>query len=308
VGSDNNLWFTEYTGHNIGRITTAGVVTEFPLPLLFQARDIVNGPNGALWFIDPQGSQYNVGTMTTSGVFTGYLMNYGTPYGIAAGPDGNVWVTAQVNGGTSSVVRITPAGVMTDFPDTNPGIPFGTPGAYAIASGSDGNIWFTHGAIAGSQGQIASLNPTSGVITEHAIGSTETGLAIVSDPTDGALWFTNQTANGVGLNRITTAGVFTSTTQQIAGIPPLAIGPDGNVWSIDQNSAALEDFAAGFVLTSYAGTLNRDYGYAYNYSGLVTGPDGNVWFTEQEFNKIGRLNTAGLFSRLHRRLVAPPRR
>ena len=32
AGPDGNLWFAEGTAQKIGRITTAGVVTEFPIP------------------------------------------------------------------------------------------------------------------------------------------------------------------------------------------------------------------------------------------------------------------------------------
>jgi streptogramin lyase len=32
VGPDNNLWFTEYNGNRIGRITVDGQITEFDLP------------------------------------------------------------------------------------------------------------------------------------------------------------------------------------------------------------------------------------------------------------------------------------
>ena len=28
---DGNLWFTEYEGNKIGRITTSGIITEFPV-------------------------------------------------------------------------------------------------------------------------------------------------------------------------------------------------------------------------------------------------------------------------------------
>ena len=31
MGPDHNLWFTEFTGEKIGRITTAGVITEFTI-------------------------------------------------------------------------------------------------------------------------------------------------------------------------------------------------------------------------------------------------------------------------------------
>jgi len=50
VGADGNLWFTEFGSNQVGRITTAGVVTEFPagnLPFYIAA-----GPDGNLWFTE----------------------------------------------------------------------------------------------------------------------------------------------------------------------------------------------------------------------------------------------------------------
>jgi streptogramin lyase len=58
VGADGNLWFTEYSyltsdtavqhgGNKIGRITTAGQITEFPIPTRFARADgITGGPAG----------------------------------------------------------------------------------------------------------------------------------------------------------------------------------------------------------------------------------------------------------------------
>src|SRR5207245_11434516 len=59
VGPDGNLWFTEDSGNKIGRITPAGVITEFPLP-----PNLNCPPNGI-----------------------------NSPLGITAGPDGNLWFT-----------------------------------------------------------------------------------------------------------------------------------------------------------------------------------------------------------------------
>jgi streptogramin lyase len=60
------LWFTE-TGDpalgpkvrgKIGRITTAGVITEFPIPTLNSAPNgITTGPDGALWFAEGIGNK-----------------------------------------------------------------------------------------------------------------------------------------------------------------------------------------------------------------------------------------------------------
>jgi hypothetical protein len=46
VGPDGNLWFTELGGHRIGRITMAGVITDFPVlqthPLHWRASGPLN--------------------------------------------------------------------------------------------------------------------------------------------------------------------------------------------------------------------------------------------------------------------------
>ena len=49
VGPDGALWYTEFL-HNIGRITVAGAVSEFPLPGDLYAATMCVGPDHALWF------------------------------------------------------------------------------------------------------------------------------------------------------------------------------------------------------------------------------------------------------------------
>jgi virginiamycin B lyase len=49
AGPDGALWFTNYSG-SIGRITTAGLVTNFALFGSANPQGITAGPDGALWF------------------------------------------------------------------------------------------------------------------------------------------------------------------------------------------------------------------------------------------------------------------
>ena len=51
AGPDGNLWFTELFSR-IGRITTSGVITEFPVPTAGNPNGITAGPDGNLWFAD----------------------------------------------------------------------------------------------------------------------------------------------------------------------------------------------------------------------------------------------------------------
>ena len=95
AGPDRALWFTEWDGLSVGRITTAGAVTEYPLPLAAASPyQITAAADGALWFTDANG----IGRMTTSGAVTQYdiattngvTTGHG-PGPITVGPDGELW-------------------------------------------------------------------------------------------------------------------------------------------------------------------------------------------------------------------------
>jgi len=64
AGPDGALWFAESSGNNIGRITTSGAITEYPVPTVAGGLGgITAGPDGALWFIE-EGSG-KIGRITT---------------------------------------------------------------------------------------------------------------------------------------------------------------------------------------------------------------------------------------------------
>lgn len=136
VGPDSNLWFTQIYTNKIGRITPAGVITEFPLPTAdSQPLDIVSGPDGNLWFT--QYGANRIGRITPAGVVTEFPLPTpeSAPYGITSGSDGNLWFT-QSNVG--KIGRITPTGSITEFP-----LPLATGRPTGITTSSDGNLWFT---------------------------------------------------------------------------------------------------------------------------------------------------------------------
>src|SRR5262245_34130047 len=114
-GPDSNLWFTESLAGRIGRITPAGVVTEFSAGLTpgSQPAEITAGSDGNLWFTEQFPDR--IGRITPAGVITEFaagLTPNGQPLGITAGPDGNLWFTEQSG---NAIGRITPAGVVTVF-------------------------------------------------------------------------------------------------------------------------------------------------------------------------------------------------
>jgi streptogramin lyase len=60
AGPDGNLWFNEFNGNNIGRIspTPKNQLTEFPVPTTNSGPVfITTGPDGNLWFTEQEGNK-----------------------------------------------------------------------------------------------------------------------------------------------------------------------------------------------------------------------------------------------------------
>ena len=70
TGPDGALWFTNANNNSIGRITTAGVVTNYTGTGIDAPRSITTGPDGALWFTNWYNS--SIGRITTAGVVSNY--------------------------------------------------------------------------------------------------------------------------------------------------------------------------------------------------------------------------------------------
>ena len=70
AGPDGALWFTNDGTGSIGRITTAGVVTNYTAPASTDPDGITAGPDGALWFTNAGND--SIGRITTAGVVTNY--------------------------------------------------------------------------------------------------------------------------------------------------------------------------------------------------------------------------------------------
>ncbi len=65
----------------------------------------------------------------------------------------------------------------------------------------------------------------------------------------------------------------------------MAVGTDGNVWFVDQNTSKIAQISKSGAITGYlTKTANAKP------TGITLGPDGAMWFTEAAANKIGRIN------------------
>jgi streptogramin lyase len=183
------LWFTENSGNKIGRITTAGAITEYGIPTSASApTGIAAGSDGTLWFTEAVGNK--IGRITTAGAVTAeYPLPalsgpVAKPICIVTGPDGALWfgansITALIN----SINRITTSGMVTPYPA--PSTPVDG------AAGPDGALWFVL-----SSGTIRRVT-TSGTFADTILASGSSPAGIAAGP-DGALWFTENGSNKIG--------------------------------------------------------------------------------------------------------------
>jgi streptogramin lyase len=208
------MWFSEHLGNRMGRITPAGVVTEYEIPTPnSQPRATALSRDGNVWFGEFAGGK--IGRITPAGVITEFQIPTADsgPRALAAGPDGNVWFS-EFN--ASKIGRITPQGTMTEFdlprPNSGPG---------DITAGADGAMWFVElsGRMDGRQpdGNRIGRITLDGKITEYPIPSASGSPINIAVGPDRNIWFTKAGK----LGRVTPDGRITE-----FDIPPGG-GPTG---------------------------------------------------------------------------------
>jgi streptogramin lyase len=292
-GPDGNLWVGLYD--EIGRVTTAGIMTTFKTPTSqSMIRAITKGPDGNLWFTEFMGNK--IGRITPQGVITEFPVPtaFSLPNDITAGPDGNLWFTEFW---ANKVGRITPQGYITEF-----SLPSGSSRPGGITSGPDGNLWFT----ISSPGKIGRITPT-GIITEFPVSDASDFPGSITSGPDRNLWFIGQLGR---IGRITPGGISTEFTLPVIPNPPgfyiyrqlgaITAGPDGNFWFTEQIvilAVGLGTGPAGVEHTSWIGRITpagviTEFKVPTNFSqplGITVGPDGNIWFTEATRNALGKV-------------------
>jgi virginiamycin B lyase len=279
--TDGNLWFTEPGADAIGRITPAGVVTQFVNGITAGAAplQIAQGIDGNLWFTEYGGNK--VGRITTAGVVTefsaGISANSG-PFGITAGP-GGMWFTENYG---DRIGRITPKGVVTEF--SNGITSDANPTGIAYNAGSD-DMWFAESVYGVNKiGRITQ----SGHVTEFSKGfSPFAGLQFLSAGPDGNVWFTEEFTTKIG--RIDEEGTVTEFSNGITANPyGITAGADGNLWFTEYT--AVGRITVDGVVTEFSKGVSPG---AYALS-IASGADDNLWFTEYNANNIGRTIQGGL--------------
>ena len=200
------------------------------------------------------------------------LMEGAQPEAIAAGPDGNMWVTEQ-----HAIARITPAGDVTEFP-----LPPELSYPAGIIAASDGRLWFTS-----SFKSALGAMTTDGSATVYPLPTSTIGQVLV-DRGDGTIWYTGVLAYVVGSLEIagsaSTVTYIPSTNTTPDGI---AVGPDNQLYFTESGDRASKIGRINAIGDPISEVL---FGANVNVGLIVRGPDNNMWFTEVDASKIGRLD------------------
>lgn len=257
-----------------------------------QPNGIVEGRDGKIWFVEGGGK---VGWVDDAGSVT-ELGPIGTPKpgvgAIAAGPDGNVWVTTR-----TGIGQLLPDGSVTLRPFSTDLRIQGV-----LTAGPDGNLWATD-----FRGPIARIAPASGESSLFAAlpgwsGSSQI-KGMVTGP-DGNVWFTHHgggkffgpqprvpsptdiEASYETIGRITPSGEVThfrlpgqqdvypdqASAEKVRDAWGITAGSDGNLWFTRPPETVGRITPAGAITEFPASGDSANNGW------ITPGPDGNVWF------------------------------
>jgi virginiamycin B lyase len=197
AGADGALWFTCPFGNGpqtcdggsaIGRITTRGQMSFFPLPsdqLATGASPIymADGPGGSIWFsvsLPIAGTPTVIDSIDTSGQITALPISVSGIEGMVRGRDGEMWFSDPVN---NAIGRIDASDHVAYFP-----IPTAHSEPGSIIVGPDGALWFGE-YIADKIGRIT----TTGRIAEYPEPVGPLGPRWLADGPKGTIWFNTDT-------------------------------------------------------------------------------------------------------------------
>lgn len=244
IGADGNIWFIEYDNQKLVRVTTAGSVTEFNIPVDVPGvngsvvHDLVAGNDSELWFVEttdsgPLSYTSNVIKMSTAGVFTKLAPSPADTdvHSLIAGNDGNMWAISETLDGANitgtyraGITKLVPSGTQTTYSvsaDSADGIT-------SLVAGPNNQLWFSW---YDPSGQLRAPGigwiSTAGVSTLFPVAGPDHLIRGLTNDSDGNLWYSQE----LGIGNL--LGVFRPTITS-------------RVWGADRYSGAVKIAQAAY--------------------------------------------------------------
>ena len=261
-------------------------LTRYPVGPDTLPQQIVAGPDGQMWFSQnqPVSDTTNVVRMSLDGATR---MAYPTaswgalPSRLAAGADGNIWVTVW----DGEAIRVAPDGTPTRF--SAPASVVGYGGwATGITAGPDGQMWMV------LEGGVARIAPDGSMAAYPIASSSYFGLsgAIITGP-DGQLWIADErSARIIRLDPDTGHSVPYMLPDPTSNPVGLTAGPDGQVWFTVPTAQQIGR------IHPVDGSLQFFTPPTYAPASITVGPDGNLWYVTAQYNGhnvVGRITPQG---------------
>jgi RHS repeat-associated protein len=277
---NGNVWFTQTaTSSGVGELDpNTGQITEYPVDGGEDSMyGIAQGAGGDIYIADNTTNDIDkIASGAVQTASTSLPNDSAGPWGVAEGPDGNVWAAETSVG---YLAQMQPDGTTNKYSTGDGSAPLG------LISGPGGDLWFTDGS--GTLGKMT----TSGTLTDYDIGagSYPTGLA------DGPSGTVRVARTGYGdIATVASDGTISSTSSTIGNPWDIVAGTDGNDYFTETNDG-----------TSYIGSIDSggtisEYALAAGHS-VFTGPnsmafdpslgtDGVVWFLDTGDNELGKFD------------------
>lgn len=233
IGADQALWFSEETGNQIGRLTSAGELTEFPLgegkrsPIA-----ITLGQDLALWFTEFDGNR--IGRITTSGDLTEFDLPHADskPQGIVSAADGNLWFTEW---NSYRIGEITLQGEIREFDIPNP-----PARPVDLLYGPDGNLW----VIFNTGKTVVRFNLQSHTFDRYLLSTQSSSLTDLTIGPDNHIWFVGTQTSGNfelvdGIPANLQEELLTSPVYTYRGRSQIITGPDNDLIMTAANSSTV---------------------------------------------------------------------
>lgn len=258
-------------------------------------------------------------------VLNGTFATSGTPGRIMSGPDGEVWFTLSSSSASKEFGRISQDGTIEEFDTPNDQTVSGIGRGPSVAGGPVNRIWFSQNgslvrwdpvaetgdafpvaALGGPRGITADkagfiwvvddsdglirIDPSDGSVLDevNVPGSGGRGIALGGD---GALWWADFGQGTV--NRTLSVSPFTTTSVPVGGGPQEIAAGTGTQLGYTNQGAFPHEVGRILSPTTFAALEQPDT----DPFGITRGSDRNYWIANFFSGDLGRLTSAGAYSR-----------